>query len=208
MRFSDIGNKYCSPISVLESNCQKGSFIGGVPPRGVVPHYKNGRQKFFGTVGFEEFSVSIFYSFEVFGFSETHDLMDFNNRPLFNSDMIHAVVHSPMERDVSSSVIPELSPHMLHIEQPILDDLVLDKEMCIHPGMKIGGKPFVDNKPLVGDAFLDLEKLGFKQMAQFDTPSPIDQPYIQNYPWDPGWLHMFYGNTGEGRLTFAFIVQQ
>jgi hypothetical protein len=78
----------------------------------------------------------------------------------------------------------------------------------VKPWSKVGGRPFIDNIARVGPAFDELEQNGYRQLFQFDTPDPSRQSYIDGFPWDPGWLHVFVRGEYLNDADFAFVVQQ
>jgi hypothetical protein len=187
----------------------RGSFIGGPAPQSVSPQFPSSHQKYFGTIGFDEgFGVSIFYSLDIRGEAEERDILRFNNRVLYPSIAISAVVHPEAERARNPCAPSELSSHAIVFGAPSEDLLWIDRVWMPSPGSKVGGRPVVDNTALVESAFAQVEKGGYHQLFQFDTPNPTACPYVRGFPWDPGWLHVFVRGRSPEDLEFAFVIQQ
>ena len=209
MKFSEVLKKNkCRPFTYEIGSASSGSRIGGRPPQNAIPMFYVACQKYFSTIEFDAgLSVSIFYSFDIYGDNEIRDIISHNNRPLFSSELIDAVVHERGVASEDSNISAEVSCHKIKfgIEQR---DMAQGDSTVPYPQSKIGGKPFVDNVSLVGEAFERLLTAGFQQLIQFDTPNPNTHPFVDGFPWDPGWLHVFVkGMTIEG-CDFAFVIQQ
>lgn len=206
MTLSDVvKSDICIPFSYASEPSKRGSRIGGRPPRNAVSPFGGKLQKYFGTIDSDGGSaVSIFYSFDIYGNDEGRDIVAYNNRPLFPSELIHAVVHESGEAAENSEISAEVSCHTIVFDEARPD--IAEGVPCTHS--KIGGRPFVDNVSLVGQAFEQLLTSGFKQLIQFDTPNPRTHGLVDGFPWDPGWLHVMVRGTTFDNCEFAFVIQQ
>lgn len=204
MKFKDVQTSTCVPFNIEKEDSRYGSVIGGKSPIDVKPYFPTSFQKYFSTVYFEDknLGVSIFYSFDIYGDSEDRDIISFNNRILFPSELLHAVIHKGSRRDMNSNVISEVSSHKITFYERI------DDNYNPYPRSKLGGVSFIDNEALVGAAFDEIHKMGYRQLIQFDTPNPANECHVKGFPWDPGWLHVFVKGTQLTESTFAFIIQQ
>jgi len=165
-------------------------------------------QKYFGTMEFRGgLSVSVFYSFDIYGDDKDRDIISHNNRLLFPCELIHAVTHESGMASGMSEVSAEVSCHKirLDVEQR---DVMEEGSSLPYSHSKIGGRPFVDNVALVGEAFQQSTIRGFQQLIQFGTPNPTTHPFVDGFPWDPGWLHVFAKGASLEDCEFAFIIQQ
>lgn len=209
MKFSDIQDDFCVPLSISERCSEIGSRIGGRPPALAQPMYSELRQYYFGTLCFDDgISVSIFYSLDKLGRDEERDILAFNNQLLTPSKLIHAVVHEESPPNEASMVRSEVSCHRIVLGERVLDEQTDDDRSFPFVHSKIGRHPFIDNPPLVGRAFFEAATSGYRQLVQFDTPSPSTHRFVESYPWDPGWLHVFFREEPPARHEFAFIIQQ
>jgi len=154
-------------------------------------------------------ALSIFYSFDISGVDEAPDTISHNNQLLRASSLIHGVWHRSSDRGRAGSIASEVSCHAVFAgaERP---DQESDEVGGYIPfqGAKLGGEPFVENIPRCGEAFDEAARLGFRQLAQFETPNPLLQPYIEGFPWDPGWLHVLVRESSGRMPDLAFVVQQ
>ena len=71
-----------------------------------------------------------------------------------------------------------------------------------------GGRPFIENTARIAPAFEELENNNYRQLLQFDTPDPVKQSFVEQFPWDPGWLHVFVRGTQLKDAEFTFVIQQ
>lgn len=209
MAFNELPDlNQCRPFAYDRESTDHGSKIGGAVPRDVKPLYVDVNQKYFGTIEFETGrAVSLFYSFDIYGDDETLDIISFNNRVLFPSKLIHAVVHQGSMSDGASEIITVVSCQRIRFE-PMQSDRMPDSPEQVSPRSKVGGRPCIDNVSRVGPAFEELEQSGYRQLFQFDTPDPRSEAYIDGFPWDPGWLHVFVRGEHLAEAEFAFVVQQ
>lgn len=204
--FPSVGS--CWPFEYDVDPTTRGSRIGGSPPKGAVPHFDTPQQKYFGTIAFDDGqSVSIFYSLDKSGEDEERDVISFNNQVLYPSELIHAVVHESGVPNDESKISSEVTCHRLAF-RIVIPDQDADFPETNYPFSKLGGRPFVENRPRVGGAFEALAVKGFRQLAQFDTPNPSKASFVDGFPWDPGWLHVFVRRLGMEDFEFAFVIQQ
>ncbi len=208
MRLSELSSDRCRPFCIGPDDVEQGSFAGGSPPVEAIPNFTGTRQKFFATVAFKEFAVSIFYSFDVFENTGGADVIDHNNQALFPSELIHAVVHSGATRSVDSPIQSDMSAHRISVSEWQDDKEMDETDDQVYGGSKIGGKPFIDNENVVRPGIQKLLELGYRHFLQFETPDPIQEEYIEGFPWDPGWLHVFIKGERAEELEFAFVIQQ
>ena len=157
--------------------------------------------------------------------------MNYSYQRLPPSELIHAVVHQgsagaalpfvPAEVSCHKLVFDALAPDLFEREgeaddfrededeRPYLtsnDDGRFRRRIAI-PESKIGGLPYTDNRPLARETFIKLLEEGYWQVAQFQTPGNEELDYLNQFPWDPGWLHLFARGTTVEELEFAFVVQ-
>jgi hypothetical protein len=195
-----VGEGKCRPLILRTSGATEAPRIGGLPPTGVHPRFSDGLQKYFGTFGFlEDKEISIFYSLDPHGFAESRDMISHNNQILFESPLIHTVIH---DRQLMAPKADDIPAFGMLVEDEI------DDEPPHAAGSKIGGSPFADNEAALGNAFQQLLSSGFVQLLQLDTPNPRLYPGVGEYPWDPGWLHVFYRMNSASTPEFAFVIQQ
>lgn len=198
----------CFLFEYEADSIKHGSRIGGHPPIDALPRFHTPRQKYFGTIQFEDgWLVSIFYSFEIFGDDEEYDVILHNNQVLYPSEWINAVVHQNDIADDQSNIPSEVTCHRIKFEASCTD-ITIEEPGGPHPLSKVFGRPYVDNAPLVGSAFEQLLNAGYRQLFQFDTPNLKQYPFVEGFPWDPGWLHVFVRGSSIKDWEFAFIVQQ
>ncbi|WP_339732721.1 hypothetical protein [uncultured Gimesia sp.] len=203
-----LGTQLCIPLEYEKEPVDSGSKIGGIAPLNAKPIYDVNEQKYFCTIVLDElWSVSIFYSFDINGVDEKRDIISYNNQPLYQCNLIHAVVHKNEKSSTGLSIPSDVTCHKIKIGE-LQSDLLSGETNMVIPFSKIGGTPYVDNIALVGRAFEKLYSDGYKQLFQFDTPNPSRQPYIDGFPWDPGWLHVFVREDDIEKYKFAFVVQQ
>jgi hypothetical protein len=191
----------CYPVTYAAEPAANGSRMGGLSP--VQPTFEGPHQKYFATIEFADgWCASIFYSFDILGRDSSRDIIDFNNRLLLPSPLLHAVVHPQGRVDELGLVAAEVSNHRLHMGEP-----QLDLESAVpYARSKVAGTPFLDNVGRCGNAFKRAMDEGYTQLVQFDTPGASER-YVTGFPWDPGWLHVFLREAPPHR-EFAFVVQQ
>lgn len=209
MSFSNLmSDRMCRPFSFNLESTGIGSRIGGKPPLDAIPTFDSICQKYFGTIELElNWCVSIFYSLDRHGNDESRDIISFNNRPLYSSELIQAVIHRSERMHDHSNILSEVTCHEINIESEQPD--VADSDFVVpYSRSKIGGRPYVDNAAVVGGVFEQLLKDGFQQLLQFDTPNPRTHSHVVGFPWDPGWLHVFLRGTNVNDYEFAFVIQQ
>ena len=209
MTLIDITNdRLCLPFSYSNESCVAGSRIGGRAPQNAVSKFDREFQKYFGTIELDGGdAVSIFYSFDIYGNDEERDILSYNNRLLFPSALIHAVVHESGVAGEESEISAEVSCHRIVFDTSRADIAEGDGN-APYTHSKIGGTPFVDNGSRIGQAFEQSLKMGFKQLIQFDTPNPRTQGFVNGFPWDLGWLHVLIRGTNFDNCDFAFVIQQ
>ncbi|MCS7469616.1 hypothetical protein NZK35_23445 [Stieleria sp. ICT_E10.1] len=206
MKFEDIHQEYSVDLILNEAPSELGSKIGGTPPVAPLPSYATPDQKYFATVEIDgRLAVSIFYSLDPTGTDAEKDMLDWNNRILPSSELIHAVVHDQGQAPMPNITPSVVSCHKLAHARRGED---VSDEGGAKFGIKIGGRPAVSLGSVCEDLFSDLVAKGYKQLLQFDTPDLMRVDFVNSYPWDPGILHVFFRETENGELEFAFVIQQ
>ncbi|HYE19660.1 MAG TPA: hypothetical protein VEA69_14510 [Tepidisphaeraceae bacterium] len=196
------------PLEYRAEPADTGHRMGGTSP--VAPHFRGPHQRYFCTIEFDaQTALSIFYSFDITGADEARDVIMHNNRWLRQGELVHGVWHRPERRDADGCVSAAMTCHAI-AAGAVRSDLFADDigEIIVQPDGKIGGRPFVENVPRCGWAFDLALARRFRQAAQFATPNPIKQPYVEGFPWDPGWLHVLVREVEGGEPELGFVVQQ
>ena len=206
--FDELSLGRCRPFSLGRDDSKQGSFAGGLPPIEATPRFEGPRQKFFATIVFKQFAVSIFYSFDVFEDTGGSDIIQCNNQVIFSCELIHAVLHSGSSRSTKSTIGSDMSSHCISIAEWRADHEDDETDGVPHGGSKIGGRPYIDNENVAGPGIQKLTDLGYRQLLQFETPDPISEDFVEGFPWDPGWLHVFVAGRSFDELEFAFLIQQ
>lgn len=206
MKLADIHPDKYIPLDYARTAASTGMRIGGTSP--VAPLHEGPFQRYFATLDFQDLVLSIFYAFDVLGEDAARDIIAFNNQLLLSSQLIHVVVHSAAA--IETSTVPAtVSAHKLECGPLVVDDQWdASADGQPFPYSKLGGRPFISNVPLTGEAFRDAERRGFRQLAQFDTPNPRTHPFVQGFPFDPGSLHVLFKGGSPGAFEFAFVIQQ
>lgn len=200
---SPLSPMFCYPVEILPSPTLIGSRIGGSPAAEITPRFDDGHQRYFGTFEFPDVpSFSLFYSLDPLGHDTDRDMLSHNNQVLLEFSLIHVIRHPPKLPASADEKYASLPCHALLIKERCEDTPPVSARS------KFGGQPFVDNCAVVGGAFEHLLTNGFRQLLQLDTPNPRQFPDLNGYPWDPGWLHIFYKQDAISAFTFAFVVQQ
>lgn len=210
----------CIPFGYAQPATTVGSRIGGVTPQAAIPQFETPFQKYFGTLEFDaDFAISIFYSFEIFGESSDRDILKFHYQVLQPSSWIHAVVH-PISGSTETAPIPaEVTCHQLQIgeSEQDLEEVEVDlfpwqdqagkTQQIPNPDSKCGGVPYVEHAAHVAEKFAQLAADGYRQLVQFGCPNRAELDYVERFPWDPGWLHVFVRGELPAELEFAFLIQ-
>lgn len=210
MRLTPMTDGTCLPFGFEPNATQSGSRIGGKPPHVEVPFPADG-MKYFATVELRPgVFLSVFYALDPLGHDPEGDVLLFNNKVLPSSRWLQAVLHPDSTADPTSAVVCEVSCHGLAFGTPCDDWVGTGATGAGYPfpHSKVGGAPFCDNLAVVGGAFESLASRGFRQVLQFETPSPRTEGYVLGFPWDPGWLHVFARDAAGGGYEFAFVIQQ
>lgn len=199
---------------IIKSDSINGPYwIGGSPPDGVIPQISSNTQKYFGTfpfiIGDGELSVSIFYSLDP-NFSGKQftrfDVIRNNNIIISQGELLSAIIHKngTVGRIQYST---DVSFHSITILNEESDECRDEEGVYPFEGSKVGGNPYSFKGPQLDELFCSLINDGYSQVIQITTPHPINQDYITGYPWDPGYLHVFYREM-DGSPSFKFIIQQ
>lgn len=210
----------CVPFRYAPEATGSGSRIGGLPPQTAIPQLETPFQKYFGTLEFDAgFAISIFYLFEIFGASGDRDVLNFHYQVLQPSTWIQAVVHSVSGPTAAMPIPAEVTCHKLLVGEPEqdLEEVEVDlypwqdpagkTQLIPNPDSKCGGQPYIEHAAHVAEKFEQLAADGYRQLVQFGCPNRDELDYVERFPWDPGWLHVFVRGQQPAELQFAFLIQ-
>jgi len=186
---SPSSHRTCVPLRIIDGEGAPGAWLGGRPPRGVIPPTSVSSLRYFGTVPLSiepELCVSIFVA-------DLEPLMGVRGR-INEVGLLHPIVHPPVPRELGVSPFDSvLSEHSLMLLEPtedwVEDD---DGQQVIRPEHKIGGRPpLVREQPALLASVDDVRKKGYLLIAQFDFPSGEDAVVSGDWPFADGILTLF-----------------
>lgn len=188
-------------MQIVESSSEVGFRIGGTPPVGVKPTFRNDLTHYFGTfpiTGYRYAELSIFCSFNYLDPSDPSFITRHTRRVIgSDSRVVECVFCKPAKRTRHSSIASELQGYTIRVGGERIDSL--ENDLSSNAAHKIGGIPFLSHEGTAIRRMSDgLLTSGYVHLLQWSYPGPSDCDVIGEWPFHDYIFHLYVKQTEEG----------